>query len=103
MTKNNFNAKLTDERRIKISFVFPLYFRYKVIHTEITQRDLLKMIRKTQDSILRKQLKDFIKQIDDNSEFKTDINGQYLSKDKQQIKSYNRIIEMVDEDLRTKC
>jgi len=100
MTKLNTNIDITDNRRIKLVFVFPLMFRYKVVQTEITQRDMLKMIRNSKDADLKKQLTDFILSIDKDSECKTDILKQEISKNKQLMKHYEREIMLSDKDMR---
>lgn len=100
MTKINTNPEITDNRRFRLVFIFPLAFRYKTVQTEITQRDVLKMIRQSKDSDVKKQLTEFIKNIDEESEYKTDINNQSISKDKRLMKHYERTIDMKDQDMR---
>jgi len=99
-SKINTNVEVTDNRRFNLVFVFPLMFRYKTVTTEITQRDLLKIIRNSNDKDIKKQLSEFIRLIDAESEYKTDVDKQYISKDKQLMKHYERSIDVKDEDMR---
>ena len=88
------NPEMTDKRKLTISFNFPFFSRYKVIYTEITQLDLLKMIRVTNKTDLHYQLIRFIEAIDKNSEYETDITGQKINRARQLVKSDRLIIDI---------
>lgn len=94
------NPELTDKRKININFNFPFFSRYNCVYTEIHQRDLLKIIRQIKDLKLRDQLKNFIKKVDENSEYETDIEGQKIAKNNIR-KDFEREIKHVNESIRT--
>ena len=89
------NPEITDQRKVLISFNFPFFSRYNCIYTEIHQRDLIKIIRQIKDIKLQTQLKNLIKEVDENNDYETDFN-QKVSKTNIR-KDFEREIIHVDE------
>jgi len=90
--KKEYNPKITDSRVINISFDFPILSWRSGVHTQIMQRDIIKIIRQIRDKKLKEQLSKIIEYIDTQSTYKTDILGQKISKvdnGQREVKTYN--------------
>ena len=67
MTKN-LNVEKTDTRRINLVYNFP-FVRMKCVSIELTQKDVLTIIRQINNTKIRDQLIEFIYAIDDWGEY----------------------------------
>lgn len=101
MTTKTNNQRVTDKREVHIVYQFPLFSRYKCKYIRINQRDLIAIYRQIKSDDLKTQIKLLIKAVDEDDEYKTDIDGQCLSKEKI-IKNVDRTVERIDIDLRDK-
>lgn len=90
MSEKQYNSKVTNNRRYNISFVSPFFSFYNCVSIEISQKDLLGIIRTTKNQELQKQLKNLIKKVDEDSEYKTDIENQKLCSREIVMKTFER-------------
>lgn len=90
-----FNQEITDNRRINLSFNFPV-FRFKCVQTTITQKDLISIYRQIKDSKIKAQIKNFIQEIDAWTDYDTDIEGQVQTR-RNLLYECERVINKYDE------
>lgn len=85
------NSNITDKRIINVVYDFPYTFRHKCAYVQITQLDLIKIIRQIRSNDLKKQLCNLINGIDLFDTYTTNIYGQKIQRTKLLTKEDRRV------------
>lgn len=84
----NFDIDKTDSRRVNLIYNFPI-IRMKCVTIELTQKDIITIIRQINNTKIRKQLTDFVQAVDDWSEYDTDVENQPIQRNNL-MRNYER-------------
>lgn len=96
MMNEEIEPHITDKRMYNLVYDFPFTFRHKCVYTQLSQHDLIRIMRQVKDKDLKKQLAKLITLVDEHSIYKTDLKNQKVDRTKL-LKEKDREVNSFDE------